>query len=122
MPELSQCSSCLRGCQATVPPELEGQHLCVLHFILSIERACAGMRRETALGKVGPARQTEIEDYVRATAMELSRVATGSVRLPDELRRRVLTTFLTLMNLQESLDRSVNRFVPELRSSAVALG
>jgi hypothetical protein len=54
--------------------------------------------------------------------MELSRVATGSVRLPDELRRRVLTTFLTLMNLQESLDRSVNRFVPELRSSAVALG
>ncbi|MFY9529906.1 MAG: hypothetical protein WAR24_13430 [Candidatus Acidiferrales bacterium] len=54
--------------------------------------------------------------------MKLSRVATGSVRLPDELKRRVLSTLLTLMNLQESLDRSVNRWVPELRSPAAALG
>ena len=31
------------------------------------------------------------------------------LRLSDEYKKRVLTTFLTLMNLHESLDRSANR-------------
>jgi hypothetical protein len=118
----SQHSSCLPGCQANVPPELEAQHLCVGHFIASVERTCAQIRRETATGKVGPARKAEIEEYIRATAIKLSHVATGSVRLRDELKRRVLSTFLTLMNLQESLDRSMSRWIPELQAPAVALG
>jgi hypothetical protein len=53
--------------------------------------------------------------------MKLTEVATGRLRLSDELKKRVLTTFLTLMNLQESLDRSANRasVIRELRPAIV---
>jgi hypothetical protein len=46
------------------------------------------------------------------------------VRLSDELKKRILTTFLTLMNLQESIDRSANRAgaVRELRTPIVVPG
>jgi len=109
-------------CQVPVPHELEAEALCVLHFILSIEQDCANLRRETAMGRSSPGRQSEITDYVKATAMKLTEVATGRLRLSDELKKRVLTTLLILMNLQESIDRSANRtpVVRELRT-AVAL-
>jgi hypothetical protein len=57
-------------------------------------------------------RRREIDSYVKATAFKLSDVATSSTALTDELKKRVLTTFLTLMNLQESLERSSSRFRP----------
>lgn len=121
MPEISPHGSCLAGCQSTVPLELAVEHVCVLHFLSRIERACAEMRRESALDRLSPARRSEIADYVKATAMKLSCVATGSLRLSDELKKRVLTTFLTLMNLQESLDRSASRWAtPGLRAPAMA--
>ena len=101
--------SCKRGCKATVPHELEHESICVLHFIVGIDADCAEMRREAAMELATIARRREIESYVKATALKLSDVATSSTRLSDELKKRVLTTFLTLMNLQESLERSRSR-------------
>ncbi len=107
-------------CQASVPQELEVEALCVQHFILSVEHDCADLRRETAVG-TAPARQLEISAYIKTTAMKLTQVAMGRVRLSDEYKKRILTTFLTLMNLQESLERSASRPSPvrELRTPIV---
>lgn len=116
MTDPSQPHLCLLGCQSPVPPELQEKHLCVLHFILSTEHDCAKLRRETAMEKANATRRSEIADYIKTTAMKLSEVAIGNVPLSDELKKRTLTTFLTLMNLRESLDRSAGRCVPELRA------
>lgn len=110
--ETQQHAACLPGCHTPVPAELESEHLCVHHFMESVERSCAGMRRETVVGGSSAARQTEIGTYVKATAERLSRVAVVSPPLSDEMKKRVLTTFLTLMNLQESLDRASQRNAP----------
>jgi hypothetical protein len=109
MSELNSVQTRLCWCQVPVPQELDAECLCVLHFILSIDHDCADLRRETAMGKTSPERQSEIAGYVKATAMKLTEVATGRMRLSDEFKKRILTTFLTLMNLQESLDRAGNR-------------
>jgi hypothetical protein len=118
-PSSSQGGLC--WCQVPVPQELQAEHLCVVHFILGIEHDCAELRRENAMGKTSAERQSEIVGYVKTTAMRLTQVATGRLRLSDELKKRILTTFLTLMNLQESLDRSANRSgsVRELRAPIV---
>jgi len=63
------------------------------------------MRREAARGWASTARQLEIANYIQTTATKLSSAATGSLRLSDEMKKRVLTTLLTLMVLRESLDR-----------------
>ena len=122
MPETNPSASGLCWCQIPVPEELEAERLCVLHFILTIEQDCGNLRRETAMGRSTPGRQSEITNYVRSTAMKLTEVATGRLRLSDELKKRVLTTFLTLMNLQESIDRASNRAstVRELRAAVAA--
>jgi hypothetical protein len=122
MTEFCQNLSCLPGCHTPVPHELEDERLCVLHYILSVERACSGMRRETVVGGSNPARQSEIGSYVRNTAEKLSHVAVVSPPLSDEMKKRVLTTFLTLMNLRESLDRSARRSAsdPKAARSSVA--
>lgn len=111
-------------CQVPVPHELRAECFCVLHFILNIDHDCADLRRETAMGRTSPERQSEIAGYVKATAMKLTEVATGRLRLSDELKKRILTTFLTLMNLQESLDRAANRSttIRELRTPIVVPG
>jgi len=85
---------------------LETQQLCVLHFTLSIEQGCAEMRRETVLGKAPHARQVEIIRYIADQGEILARVATSGLHLPDEMKARILNTFLTLMNLRENLDRA----------------
>ena len=106
----------LPGCQAQVPPELEVERLCVVHFIQRIEQACAEMRQETARGWASATRQSEIANYLQTTATKLSCVTTGSLRLSDELKKRALTTLLTLMILRESLDRCASCYVHELRA------
>jgi hypothetical protein len=120
--EAAVSKSALCWCQVLVPQELASEGLCVVHFILGIEHDCAELRRETAMGKTSPERQSEIISYVKTTAMKLTEVATGRLRLSDELKKRILTTFLTLMNVQESLDRSANRTmsVRQLRTPIVA--
>ena len=109
-------------CQVPVPQELSDEHLCVIHFLIAIDHDCADLRREVAQGKSSVERQSEIAAYVKATAMKLTVVATSRLRLSDELKKRILTTFLTLMNLQESLDRSANRasFIRELRPAVMS--
>ncbi|HXJ16770.1 MAG TPA: hypothetical protein VNM68_06185 [Candidatus Polarisedimenticolia bacterium] len=122
MTEFCENLSCLPGCHTPVPRELEAERLCVLHYILSVERACSGMRRETVIGGSNPARQSEIGSYVKTTAEKLSHVAVVSPPLSDEMKKRVLTTFLTLMNLRESLDRSTRRGTSESRAARSSVG
>jgi len=94
------------GCKNDSPPALAEQQVCVLHFTLSIEGSCAEMRRETALGNAPHERQKEIMRFITDNGERLARVATSGLHLTDDLKARILSTFLTLMNLRENLDRS----------------
>ncbi len=84
----------------------------MLHFTLNAEEACAQMRRETVLGKASHERQVEIIRYIADRGEMLARVATSGMHLSDELKARILNTFLTLMNLRENLDRAALRQPP----------
>jgi len=95
--------------------------VCVPHFLANAESACAEMRRETAAGASNAARRAEVESYVAAAAVKLALVGTGSARLSDEIKKRVLTTFLTLMILRENLDRASAHFSPRQRTPGVNL-
>jgi hypothetical protein len=44
--------------------------------------------------------------------MKLARLGTGTVRLSDDIKKRILTTFLTLMILRENMDRTSGFFQP----------
>jgi hypothetical protein len=104
---MSSCSA--PGCKMSVPAALESEKLCILHFTMEIEHRCAEMRRETAVGKTGRDRQVEIITYIGGRGELLARTATSGLHLPDELKARILNTFLTLMNLRENLDRAALR-------------
>ena len=103
----SMCSAV--GCKATVPGALEFQRLCVLHFTINIEQACSEMRRETALGRTMRERQVEIIEFIAERGELLARTATSGLHLADDMKARILNTFLTLMNLRENLDRAALR-------------
>jgi hypothetical protein len=94
------------GCKNDSPPALAEQQVCVLHFTLSIEGSCAEMRRETALGNAPHDRQRDIMRFITESGERLARVATSGLHLTDDLKARILSTFLTLMNLRENLDRA----------------
>jgi hypothetical protein len=102
-------STSLCWCQLPVPQELESEVLCVQHFLTTVEHDCSELRREIAIGKTTPPRHDEIADWVKSTANKLTIIAYGRLRLSDEFKKRILTAFLTLMNLHESLNRSANR-------------
>jgi hypothetical protein len=80
-----------------------------MHFTLGVEKDCAEMRRETVLGRAPHERQVEIIQYIAARGELLARTATSGLHLPDEMKARILNTFLTLMNLRENLDRAALR-------------
>src|SRR3977135_3991660 len=96
----------ISGCKNEAPQAIADQRLCVLHFTLSLESSCAEMRRETALGNAPQDRQREIMGFITENGERLARVATSGLHLTDDLKARILSTFLTLMNLRENLDRS----------------
>jgi hypothetical protein len=102
----------ISGCKHDVPAALAEYKLCILHFTLSLESGCAEMRRETALGNAPHERQREIMRFITENGERLARVATSGLHLTDDLKARVLSTFLTLMNLRENLDRSALRTPP----------
>lgn len=97
------------GCKAPVPAALEGDALCVLHFLIRLEQSCDRMRRETATGEAPQERHAEIVQFIQAQGERLSHVSTSGLRLPDEIKARILTGFLGLMNLRENLDRAASR-------------
>jgi hypothetical protein len=97
------------GCQAPVPDELEEARLCVLHFTLRLEDACTELRRETSSGAPDVHRRAEIASYVSQHGEKLARVATSGLLLSDAMKARILSTFLTLMNLRESVNRAAAR-------------
>ena len=99
----------ISGCKHDVPAALAEQKLCILHFTLSLEASCAEMRRETALGNTPHDRQRDIMKFITENGERLARVATSGLHLTDDLKARVLSTFLTLMNLRENLDRAAMR-------------
>ena len=96
----------ISGCKHDVPVALAELKLCILHFTLSLESSCAEMRRETALGNTPQERQREILKFITSNGESLARVATSGLHLTDDQKARVLSTFLTLMNLRENLDRA----------------
>jgi hypothetical protein len=97
------------GCKASVPPELEPHGRCVSHFTLGVEEVCAEMRREVSRRTASQERQGEILEYLAQQGALLARVATSSPHLADEMKARILSTFLTLMNLRESIERAARR-------------
>jgi hypothetical protein len=106
-------TSChIAGCKSNAPHALEEQKLCVLHYTLSLEASCSEMRRETALGNAPHERQREIMRFITESGEKLARVATSGMALTDDLKARILSTFLTLMNLRENLDRASMRTPP----------
>ncbi len=107
MPTLTACGE--KGCKGPVPGVLESAHLCVLHFTMKVEQDCAQMRRETVYGKTPHARQVEIIRFIAEHGEMLARASTSGLHLADEMKARILNTFLTLMNLRENLDRAALR-------------
>ena len=101
------CSS--KGCKAPVPAGLAAERMCILHFTLFIENESAEMRRETALGKVPHERQNEFFKKIAARGDTLVTVATSGFPMSDEIKARILSTLLTLMNCRESMDRAAMR-------------
>ena len=97
--------SCIPRCKLSVPAELDSVGLCVYHFTWSVEEACAEMHRQVALRKATVERRAEIAAYVSQSSFLLARV-TSNLCLSDDLKRRILCTFLSLMNLKENLERA----------------
>jgi hypothetical protein len=98
-----------KGCKSTVPADLAEVRMCILHFTLFIEQECAEMRRETALGNAPHERQVEFMKKIASRGEVLVHVATSGFPMSDELKARILSTLLTLMNRRENMDRSAMR-------------
>ena len=108
----------IAGCKAAVPAELVKECLCAQHFTVSVEQRCAELRRETVGGAPDEGRQAEIVRYLGEAGQTLARLATGNQRLADELKARILNTFLTLMNLRENMDRAAARQKPRTENAS----
>ena len=105
MSELRERRPCIAQCNSSVPAELDSTGLCVSHFTFKVEKECADLHRQIAMAGISRERQAEISVYLAECAVLLARVA-SSLALSDVLKRRVLSTFLSLMNLRETLERS----------------
>ena len=83
--------------------------MCILHFTLFIEQECAEMRRATALGRADHEHQLEFMKAIAARGELLVHVATSGFPMSDEIKARILSTLLTLMNCRENIDRAAMR-------------
>jgi len=104
---MASCQS--QGCKLEVPAALTDSALCVLHYLVWLDGQCAAMRRETAPSGATTTRHDEIAEFIRVQGERLSHVATGGSRLSDDMKARVLNTFLSLINLRENLERAMER-------------
>ena len=96
------------GCKAAVPPEIESERKCVLHFLLRVEEACNEMRHEIIPG-ISAERRQQIIQYIAQHGEMLAKVSVSGLRMPDDLKGRILNSFLILINLRESVDRTLKR-------------
>jgi hypothetical protein len=85
------------------------EHLCVLHFTLFIEQECAEIRRAMAIGGVPHEKQVEYMEKISGRGAAMVSVATSGFQMSDELKARILSTLLTLMNCRENIDRAAMR-------------
>jgi hypothetical protein len=83
--------------------------MCVLHYTLFVEQECAEMRRESNLGNTSHERQVEFMSRIATRGETLVKVATSGFSMSDEIKARVLSTLLTLMNCRENMDRAAMR-------------
>jgi hypothetical protein len=120
MSESSKNRVCIPGCKLPVPIELDSVGLCVYHFTWSVEGACAEMHRQVALRLACPHHRVEMASYIAESGLLLARV-TANLCLSDTLKRRVLCTFLSLMNLRDNLERVPGSFAPDLKTPLPAL-
>ena len=67
------------------------------------------MRRETALGSANHDRQVEFMEKIADRGGMLVSTATSGFPMSDELKARILSTLLTLMNTRENMDRAAMR-------------
>jgi hypothetical protein len=116
----AQSLRCILGCTAPVPPELLAERLCVLHFTVTIERTCTALHRQIALSGPNAERRVEAAAFIDQSALLLARL-TSNLCLSDALKSRILSTFLSLMNLRENLERAESRKLgPQPQKSSVA--
>ena len=120
MNDSSKHRACIPGCKLPVPAELDSVGLCVYHFTWSVEGACAEMHRQVALRLATAQRRVEMATYIAECGLLLARV-TANLCLSDGLKRRILCTFLALMNLRENLERVPGAHVPDLQAPLPAL-
>jgi hypothetical protein len=92
-----------------VPAGLAAEKKCILHFTLFIEQECAEMRRETALGNAPHERHKVFMETIASRGGTLVQVATSGFPMTDEIKARILSTLLTLMNCRENMDRAAMR-------------
>jgi hypothetical protein len=78
------------------------------------------MHRQVALRKATVERRAEMATYVSECALLLARV-TSNLCLSDDLKRRILCTFLSLMNLRGTLEHAPSGHAPEIRVPAPGL-
>lgn len=107
---------CSHRCDLPVPVELDPAGLCVYHFTSSVEKTCSEIHRQIVLRGASAERQAEVGRYIGESSQLLARVS-SNLCLSDELKRRILCTLLSLMNLRENLERAATSRAPELRSS-----
>jgi hypothetical protein len=110
----SEHRACIPRCRVPVPAELDSVGLCVYHFTWSVEQACAEMHRQVALRKATPERCADMVAYIGGCALLLARL-TSNLCLSDALKKRILCTFQSLMNLRDNLERAPGGPVPEVQ-------
>lgn len=93
-------------CRSSVPPALDQEGLCTLHFIRKIDARCREFRREALCGPLTVHRRAEINQYLYSQAVILAQIATSGTRLPDDTRPCLLSVFLTLINVCERVARA----------------
>jgi len=91
-----------------VPHPLEPVHLCVLHFTLKIEKACAKCAAKPCTARL-PTRVKWRSSAISPSTVNAGPCIDQRLHLADEMKARILNTFLTLMNLRENLDRAALR-------------
>ena len=67
------------------------------------------MRRETSLSKQTQERQVEFMNKIADRGEMLVHVSMSGFPMSDELKARILSTLLTLMNCRENMDRAAMR-------------